>query len=59
MFNVKHKFVYLQFVCRQILFSENHTFCKQKRTAVYRRASLVSAFKVTRKNDDLPSSRQK
>ena len=40
----------------KFLFSENHVFCKQKRTAClwsYGRASLVSNFKLTRENDDL------
>ena len=43
----------------KFLFSKNHIFCKQKRTAVYGRASLVSDFELTRKNDDLLSSRHK
>ena len=46
----------------KFLFSENHVFRKQKRTAClwsYGRASLVSDFKLTRENDDLLSSRHK
>ena len=42
----------------KFLFFENHIFRKQKRTAVYGRASLVSDFKLTRENDDLLFSRQ-
>ena len=41
----------------KFLFSEEHTFCKQKRTVVYGRASLVSGFQLTRENDDLTSPR--
>ena len=40
----------------KFLFSKNHVFCKQRRTACswsYGRASLVSDFKLTRENDDL------
>ena len=40
------------------LFSENHVFGKQKRMAVYGRTSLVSEFKLARKNGDLLSLRQ-
>ena len=46
----------------KFLFSENHVFRKQKRTAClwsYGRASLVSDFKLTRENDGLLSSRHK
>ena len=43
----------------KFLFSKNHIFRKQQRTAVYGRASLVSDFKLTRENDDLLSSRHK
>ena len=43
----------------KLLFSENHTFRIQNRTAVYGRASLVSDFKLTQKNDDLLSLRHK
>ena len=43
----------------KFLFSEEHTFCKQKRTVVYGRASLVSGFQLTWENDDLLSSRHK
>ena len=56
LFNIKHKFVH-KLVLRQILFSEKHILRKQKRTAVYGRASLVSDFKLTRENDDLLYSR--
>ena len=41
------------------LLSKNHIFVKQKRTAVYGRASLVSDFKLTWENDDLLSPRHK
>ena len=41
----------------KFLFSENHIFRKQTRTAVYGSAPLVSDFKLTRENDDLLSSR--
>ena len=40
----------------KFLFSENHIFRKQKRTAVYGRLSLVSDIKLTRENDCLLSS---
>ena len=43
----------------KLLFSKNHIFDKQKKTAVYGRASLVSDFKLTQKNDDLLSLRHK
>ena len=43
----------------KFLFSEEHTFCKQKRTVVYGRASLVSGFQLIRENDDLLSPRHK
>ena len=43
----------------KFLFSESHICRKQKRTAVYWRASLVSDFKLNRENDDLLSSRHK
>ena len=52
MFNVRYKFVHLQLFAVEFLFSENHIFHKQKRTAVYRRASLVSDFKLIQENDD-------
>ena len=41
----------------KFLFSENHIFYKQKRTAVYGLQSLVSVIKITREKDDLLSSR--
>ena len=41
------------------LFSENHIFYKQKRMTVYRRASIVLDFKLTRENDYLLFSRDK
>ena len=41
----------------KFLFSENHIFRKQKRTAVYGPASVVLDFKLTRENDDLLSLR--
>ena len=37
----------------KFLFSENHIFRKQKRTAVYGSASLVSDYKLTQENDYL------
>ena len=43
----------------KFLFSENHTFRKQKKTAVYGRTSLVLEFKLTQKNDDLLILRHK
>ena len=43
----------------KILFSEKNIHRKQKRAAVYRRASLVLDFKLTRENDDLLSPRYK
>ena len=43
----------------KLLFSEEHIFRKQQRTVVYGRASLVSGFQLTRRNDDLLSSRHK
>ena len=39
----------------KFLFSENHIFRKQKRAAVYGRASVVSYFKLTREDDNLLS----
>ena len=59
LFNVKYKFVQLQLFDVKFLFSEKYIFCKQNRTAVYGRASLVLGFKLTGKNDDLLSSRYK
>ena len=59
LFNVKYKFVQLQLFHVKFLFPEEHIFCKQKRTAVYGRASLVLGFQLTWENDDLLSSRQK
>ena len=59
LFNVKYKFVQLQLFDDKFLFSEEHTFCKQKRTVVYGRASLVSGSQLTQENDDLLSSRHK
>ena len=56
LFNVKYKFVQLQLFDLKFLFSEKHTFRKQKKMAVYGRVSLVSGFKLTRKNDELLSS---
>ena len=41
------------FIFNLFLFSENHIFRKQKRTAVYGRASLVLDFELTGENDDL------
>ena len=35
LFNIKHKIVHLQVARRQIFFSENHVFRKQKRKDVY------------------------
>ena len=43
----------------KILFFEKKILRKQKRAAVYRRASLVLDFKLTRENDDLLSPRYK
>ena len=43
----------------KFLFSKNHTFHKQKRTVFYGYASLVFDFRLTQKNDDLLSLRQK
>ena len=40
-------------------FPKNIFFCKQKRTDVYGRASLVLGFQLNRENDDLLSSRHK
>ena len=54
-----YKFVHIQLFDVKFLFSENHILCKQKRTAVYWRASLVSGFKLIQKNDDLLSLRYK
>ena len=59
LFNIKYKFVQLQLFDDKFLFSEEHTFCKQKRTVVYGRASLVSGSQLTQENDDLLSSRHK
>ena len=59
LFNVKYKFVQLQLFDVKLLFSEEHIFRKQQRTVVYGRASLVSGFQLTRRNDDLLSSRHK
>ena len=42
----------------KLLFSENHIFRKQKRSAVFGRSSLISDFKLTRENYDLLSSWQ-
>ena len=62
--NIKHKIVHLQVFKLfdvKFLFSENHIFQKQKRTTClwsYGRASLVSDFKFTRKNENC-SSRHK
>ena len=57
LFSVKYKFVHLQLFDVKFLFYEKHIFRKQKRTAVYGRASVVSDFKLTWENDDLFSSR--
>ena len=43
----------------KFLFSKNPIFRKQKRIAVCGPASLVSDFKLTRKNDDMLFSRHK
>ena len=59
LFNVKYKFVQLQLFDVKLLYSEEHTFRKQKRTVVYGRAYLVLGFQLTRENDDLLSSRHK
>ena len=53
LFSVKYKFVHLQLFDVKFVFSEKHILCKQKRTTVYERASVVSDFKPTRENDDL------
>ena len=55
LFNVKYKFVQLQLFDVKFLCSEKHIFRKQKRTAVFGRATLVWDFKLTRENDDLLS----
>ena len=59
LFNVKYKFIQLQLFDVKFLFSEEHIFCKQKRTVIYGRVSLVLGFQLTRENDDLLSSRHK
>ena len=48
LFDVKFKFVHLHLFDVKLLFSEKHIIRKQKRTAVYGRASLVSYFKLPR-----------
>ena len=57
--NVRYKFVHLQLFDFKFLFSKTHAFRKQKRTAVYGRASLILDFKLTRENDDLLFPRHK
>ena len=58
--NIRYKlFFHLQLFDVKFLFSENHIFRKQKRTAVYGRTSLVLDFKLNWENDDLLSSRNK
>ena len=47
LFNIRYKFVHLQLFDVKFLFSESHIFRKQKRTAVYGRASLALDFKLT------------
>ena len=61
LFNVACKFVHLQlFDDVKFFFSQIFViFRKQQRTADYRRAYLVSDFKLTRENYDLLSSRHK
>ena len=59
LFNVKCKFVHLQLFTVKFLFTENHIFRKQKRTAVYGHVSLVLDLKLARENDELLSSRHK
>ena len=56
-FNIK-LFIFKLFDVK-FLFSENHVFRKQKRTAVYGLVPLALDFKLTRENDDLLSSRYK
>ena len=59
LFSVKYKFVHLRLFDVKFLFSQKHIFDKQKITAFYGRASVVSDFKPTWENDDLLSSRHK
>ena len=57
--NVKYKFVHLQLFDVKFWFSEKHVIRKQKRKGVYGCASFVPDFKLTRKNDDVLSSRNR
>ena len=57
--NVKYKCVHLQLFDVKFLFSEKHVFRKQKKRAVYGCVSFVPDFKLTRKNDDVLSSRNR
>ena len=57
MFNVKYKLVQFRRFDFKFLFSEKHIFRKQKKTAPYGLASLLSHFKLIRENDDLLSPR--
>ena len=59
LFNAKYKFVQFELFDVKFLFPEKHIVRKQKRIVFYGCTSLVSGFKITRKNDDLLSSRQK
>ena len=45
------------FLTSNFCFSEKHIFRKQKRMAVYGRASLTSDFKLTLENDDISKYR--
>ena len=46
-----------KFLTSNFYFSEKHIFRKQKRTAVYGRASLVSDFNLTLENDGISKYR--
>ena len=59
LFSVKCKFVHLQLFDVKLFFPEKHIFREQKRTVCYGRASVISDFKLTRKNNDLLYLRHK
>ena len=49
LFNVKYKFIHSQLFDVKFLFFEKHIFCKQKKTAAYRRVSLFWILNLLRK----------
>ena len=62
LFNIKHKIAHLQVVWRQIFVFGKSCFLQTEENGclwTYGRPSLVSDFKLTRKNDDLLSLKDK